>query len=231
MRGGCRGVHGVQGCLGGSRGFQARSGGSRGFGRKTAQNTKSMASLLRSNIQDFVQEVPVGQGTPFRCLPWPTPPPFQGVGGEKGEVKPPKCPTRQIRVGGCIDTRYVFIYIYITMKFAYIQYCVHFDCTYISCTCLFRLVYAELHVFFGTQYVLTSLNWVPVSSVGGPCMCMCICIAGRCLGAFRRNRLTSVSASVLAFGQQWPQIAGRAVRRAGRESGGQPGIPHATGYS
>ena len=35
-----------------------------------------MARLLRSNIQDFVQEVPVGQmaqGTPFRCLPWPTP--------------------------------------------------------------------------------------------------------------------------------------------------------------
>ena len=33
-----------------------------------------MASLLRSNMQDFVQEVPVGQmaqGTPFRCLPWP----------------------------------------------------------------------------------------------------------------------------------------------------------------
>ena len=32
-----------------------------------------MASLLRSNIQDFVQEVPVGQmaqGTPFRCLLW-----------------------------------------------------------------------------------------------------------------------------------------------------------------
>ena len=54
-----------------------------------------MASLIRSNIQDFVQEVPVGQmaqGTPFRCLPWPTQ--FQVVGGRKGEVKPPKCPTR-----------------------------------------------------------------------------------------------------------------------------------------
>ena len=50
-----------------------------------------MASLLRSNIQDFVQEVPVGQmaqGTPFRCLPWPTPPIIKE--GEKGEVKPPK---------------------------------------------------------------------------------------------------------------------------------------------
>ena len=46
-----------------------------------------MASLLPSNIQDFVQEVPVGQmaqGTPFRCLPWPTPlPQFQGREREK----------------------------------------------------------------------------------------------------------------------------------------------------
>ena len=54
-----------------------------------------MASLLRSKIQDFVQEVPVGQmaqGTPFRCLPWP--PPFPDLGGGKGEVKPPKCTQR-----------------------------------------------------------------------------------------------------------------------------------------
>ena len=50
-----------------------------------------MARLLRSNIQDFVQEVPVGQmvqGTRFRCLPWPTPP--KVLGGGKGEVKPPR---------------------------------------------------------------------------------------------------------------------------------------------
>ena len=43
-----------------------------------------MASLLRSNIQDFVQEVPVGQmaqGTPFRCLPWPTPPNLKVLAG------------------------------------------------------------------------------------------------------------------------------------------------------
>ena len=46
--------------------------------RKTLRN--GMASLLRSNIQDFVQEVPVGQmaqGTPFRCLPWPPAPPVK----------------------------------------------------------------------------------------------------------------------------------------------------------
>ena len=83
-----------------------------------------MASLLRSNIQDFVQEVPVrqmAQGT----LPWPTPPPrFQVLGGGKGEVKPPKCPTRHPRVGGythmstCKYTLYVYksyiciIYVY-----------------------------------------------------------------------------------------------------------------------
>ena len=49
-----------------------------------------MARLLRSNIQDFVQEVSVGQmaqGTPFRCLPWPTPRPLKVLGGGKGEVK------------------------------------------------------------------------------------------------------------------------------------------------
>ena len=56
----------------------------RGHGTKKIINTKKpekrfrgcMARLLRSNIQDFVQEVPVGQmaqGTPFRCLLWPTP--------------------------------------------------------------------------------------------------------------------------------------------------------------
>ena len=56
-----------------------------------------MARLLRSNIQDFVQEVPVGQmaqGTLFSVLAVT---PFQK---HKWEVKPPKCPTRHPRVGG-----------------------------------------------------------------------------------------------------------------------------------
>ena len=54
-------------------------GGSRDFAEKRLKHEKTrktlrncMASLLRSNIQDFVQEVPVGQmaqGTPFPCLP------------------------------------------------------------------------------------------------------------------------------------------------------------------
>ena len=40
MRGGCRGVQGVQGCLGGSRGFQGGSwGGPEVLGGKTAKNT------------------------------------------------------------------------------------------------------------------------------------------------------------------------------------------------
>ena len=57
-----------------------REGGSKGgpevLGGKTAKNTKkpekragTVASLVRSNIQDFVQEVPVGQmaqGTPLK---------------------------------------------------------------------------------------------------------------------------------------------------------------------
>ena len=34
----------------------------------------------------------MAQGTPFRCLPW-HPPDFKVLGGGKGEVKPPKCPT------------------------------------------------------------------------------------------------------------------------------------------
>ena len=58
----------VQGCLGGA------SRGGRGH-------------LLQKNAATsrILQEVPVGQmaqGTPFRCLPWPTP--FQGVRRGKG---------------------------------------------------------------------------------------------------------------------------------------------------
>ena len=69
MQGGSRGP-GVSGV--GFRGFQTGVGGVLGQKhektRKTLRNC--VASLLRSNIQDFVQEVPVGQmaqGTPFRC--------------------------------------------------------------------------------------------------------------------------------------------------------------------
>ena len=81
---------------------------------KTSLRGNCMASLLRSNIQDFVQEVSVGQmaqGTPFRCLPWPPPPlfpDFKVLGG--GEVKPPKCPTRHPRVGGYI---YIYTHMYL----------------------------------------------------------------------------------------------------------------------
>ena len=74
-----------------------------------------MASLLRSNIQDFVQEVPVGQmaqGTPFRCL-------LQGVGGGKGEVKPPTCPTRQ---SGLADTILYYTILYYTILYYTILY-------------------------------------------------------------------------------------------------------------
>ena len=67
VSGGGPGVPGI--FLGGSRFFFGKLEKT----RKTLWNC--MASLLRSNIQDFVQEVRVGQmaqGTPFRCLPWPT---------------------------------------------------------------------------------------------------------------------------------------------------------------
>ena len=68
----------------GSRGSRDVCGGSREFHwaekrLKTRKNQKNapelLASLLRKDIHDFVQEVPVGQmvqGTPFRCWPWPT---------------------------------------------------------------------------------------------------------------------------------------------------------------
>ena len=70
MRGGAGGSRGSRGVWGGSR----VPGRVRGFGRKNAKKTEKRSGTvwLRSNIQDFVQEVPVGQmaqGTPFRCLP------------------------------------------------------------------------------------------------------------------------------------------------------------------
>ena len=61
-----------------------------------------MASLLRSNIQNFAQEVPVGQmaqGTPL-SMPAVAHPLVRRERRGKGEVKPPKCPTRHPRVGG-----------------------------------------------------------------------------------------------------------------------------------
>ena len=64
--GGCRAVWGVQGVPGRCR------GGPEVLGRKKPEKRSCVAGLLRSNIQDFVQEVPVSQmaqDTPFRCLP------------------------------------------------------------------------------------------------------------------------------------------------------------------
>ena len=68
-----RGGQGVQGCLG----VKARMRGEGGPGGPGVSRGPGSPDVLGSNIQDFVQEVPVGQiaqGTPFRCLPWPTPP-------------------------------------------------------------------------------------------------------------------------------------------------------------
>ena len=70
------------------------------WAKKRLKTRSCMAGLLRS----IVQEVPAGQmvqGTPFRCLPWPTPPNFKVLGGGKGEVKPPKCPTPKISAFTC----------------------------------------------------------------------------------------------------------------------------------
>ena len=122
MRGGVQGeVQGVQGCLRGVQGVPGvvQGGVQRFWAEKRLKHEKTrktlrncMASLLRSNIQDFVQEVPVGQmaqGTPFRCLPW------RRKGGGSS-VQPPKY--RQYRcthlhIQNCT---YVDIYTHVVSK-------------------------------------------------------------------------------------------------------------------
>ena len=63
-----------------------------------------MARLLRSNIQDFVQEVlgQMAQGTPFRCL----------LGGERGRLN---LASVQHATQGSADI-YIYIYIYHGLK-------------------------------------------------------------------------------------------------------------------
>ena len=68
MQGGAGGPGGPRVSGGGPGGSRAVQGGCRGFGRQKNAPELS-AGLPRSNIQDFVQEVPVGQmaqGTPPR---------------------------------------------------------------------------------------------------------------------------------------------------------------------
>ena len=67
-----------------------------------------MASLLRRNIQDFVQEVPAGQmAQGFGACRGPTlpRPDLKVLGGGKGEVKPP-------RVGGSSSSTYTNTCVY-----------------------------------------------------------------------------------------------------------------------
>ena len=79
--GGCRGVQAVQGCLEGSRGFQ----------RKTAKNMKKPEKRSGTLWLAFYAR-PNGSGYLGAVA---HPPHFKVLGGGKGEVKPPKCPTRQ----------------------------------------------------------------------------------------------------------------------------------------
>ena len=81
MRGGAGGP-GVQGCLGGSRGFQGRSRGVERFWAEKRLNTKNRN--MATNIQDFVQEVPVGQMAPQNL-----PPHFKMSGRGKGGLNLP----------------------------------------------------------------------------------------------------------------------------------------------
>ena len=74
----------------GSRGVQKNLGEKRQKNKKPEKRSGAVC-LGYYAATSKMQEVPVGemvQGTPFRCLSWPT------------EVKPPKCPTRHPRVGG-----------------------------------------------------------------------------------------------------------------------------------
>ena len=97
--------------LRGGRGVQG-PGLSRGGPARGSRTGPEVYTKTFRNCMDLVQEVPVSQmaqGTP----PWPTPPPdFKVLGGGKGEVKPPKCPTRHPRVGGYTGT-YMRVEIYI----------------------------------------------------------------------------------------------------------------------
>ena len=87
-RGGCR-VHELQGVGGGSRGFQGGvQRGSRGFWAEKQLNTKKPASGFCAGGSSR----PNGSG-PLSVLRAPRP--FKVLGGGKGEVKPPKCPTRR----------------------------------------------------------------------------------------------------------------------------------------
>ena len=62
---GVRGVWGVQGVSGGFRGGQ-----------------EVWAENYHAAMPGFCAQM--AQGTPFRCLPWPTPPNFKVLGGERG---------------------------------------------------------------------------------------------------------------------------------------------------
>ena len=116
---------GVQGIPGGVLG-----GPEEVLGRKT----------LRSKIQDFVQEVLVpqmAQGTPFQCLPLLTPSsPISRCEGGKGEVKPPKCPTRH---QGSAE-----IYIYIHM----LQY---------ICIYVYVNIYICMYIYIFREYAINNI--------------------------------------------------------------------------
>ena len=79
---------------GGSRGFQEGSGGVQGGPGRGERSQKHEKTGATPHIQDFVQEVPVEQ---MAQVSVPAVAHFQG---RKGEVKPPKCPTRHPRIGG-----------------------------------------------------------------------------------------------------------------------------------
>ena len=113
----CREFQGSRGVWGGPGGSRGSRGGPEALGGKTAKKHEKtrktlrncMASLLRSNIQNFVEEVPLGQmaqGILFRCLP---------SRKRKGEV-----PSVQHATQGSAD---IYIYIHTYLILVYLCLC------------------------------------------------------------------------------------------------------------
>ena len=137
---------------GGCRGFQG-SRGSPVLGGKTLKHEKTRKTLQSCNGWATTQQHPGfcagGSSRTNGSGACHGPPPhFKVLGGGKGEVKPPKFPTRQPRVGGfkCKSipapilkskSRYIYIYIY-THVYTYVCVCI--------CSCLHLFLYMFIFI-------------------------------------------------------------------------------------
>ena len=109
-----------------------------------------MASLLRSNIQDFVQEVPVGQSLrvpPFGACRGP---PFKCQEGERGRLN---LPSVQHATQGSADS---YLYIYID-TYVRVCMCIHTcECMYV---CMYVCTYVCIHTYIHTHLACNRCCW------------------------------------------------------------------------